>query len=63
MNGKLQVPLLVGSGVTKDNLNDYYPHIQAAIIGSHFKLEGKWQNDLDETAISEFMIKVEKLKS
>ncbi|KAM7357276.1 uncharacterized protein F13E9.13, mitochondrial isoform 2-T2 [Cochliomyia hominivorax] len=61
LKGKLQVPLLVGSGVTKENLKHYYSHIQAAIIGSHFKQQGLWSNDLSEKAIEEFMSKVDDL--
>lgn len=60
--GKLQVPILIGSGVTKDNLIDYSPYIQGAIIGSHFKRNGHWANELSETCIENFMYKVEELR-
>ena len=60
--GKLQVPLLIGSGVTKDNLIDYFPYIQAAIIGSHFKHNGNWANELCETSIESFIYKVQELR-
>lgn len=63
LKGKLQVPLLIGSGVTKDNLTDYFPHIQAAIIGSHFKKQGHWSNDLCEETIGKFMDKVKELEN
>ncbi|XP_075160786.1 uncharacterized protein F13E9.13, mitochondrial [Haematobia irritans] len=59
---KVNVPLLVGSGVTKSNIDNYYKYIDAAIIGSHFKKQGLWSNDLCEEAIAEFMLKVQSLR-
>ncbi|KAI8126243.1 hypothetical protein FF38_01152 [Lucilia cuprina] len=61
LKGKLQVPLLIGSGITKDNLKDYYHHIQAAIIGSHFKRQGLWYNEISESSVDQFMEQVKTL--
>ncbi|XP_061390667.1 uncharacterized protein F13E9.13, mitochondrial [Musca vetustissima] len=58
LKGKVNVPLLVGSGVTLDNIDDYFEYISAAIIGSHFKKQGLWSNDLCEKTIEAFMSKV-----
>ena len=49
--------MLVGSGVTADNLSNY-ASADGIIIGSHLKGEGQWQNDLDETRVKHFMAKV-----
>uniref|UniRef100_A0A1I8NIX1 Uncharacterized protein n=1 Tax=Musca domestica TaxID=7370 RepID=A0A1I8NIX1_MUSDO len=62
LQGKVNVPLLVGSGVTVNNINDYFEYINAAIIGSHFKKNGLWSNDLCEKTIEAFMSKVLELK-
>ncbi|XP_011294655.2 uncharacterized protein F13E9.13, mitochondrial isoform X1 [Musca domestica] len=62
LQGKVNVPLLVGSGVTVNNINDYFEYINAAIIGSHFKRHGLWSNDLCEKTIEAFMSKVLELK-
>ena len=44
------LPVLVGSGVTADNLLSYH-RATACIIGSEFKREGRWENDLDPERI------------
>lgn len=52
---KLNLPILVGSGVTKENLRQYVGLADALIIGSHFKHDGHWANELSEERIREFM--------
>ncbi|UXI17570.1 hypothetical protein NH340_JMT03513 [Sarcoptes scabiei] len=52
------IPLLVGSGVNDSNIQLMIDHkINAAIIGSHFKIDGKWFNDIDEKRVENFMNK------
>ncbi|XP_064541652.1 uncharacterized protein F13E9.13, mitochondrial [Drosophila montana] len=58
LSGKLKVPLMIGSGVTKENISQYYHDAQAVIIGSHFKHNGNWEQDIDEQALENFMHKV-----
>jgi len=41
------VPVLVGSGVTPDNLSDYWAYADAFIVGSYFKRGGVWSNPPD----------------
>ncbi|XP_025422249.1 uncharacterized protein F13E9.13, mitochondrial [Sipha flava] len=50
----VSVPVLVGSGVTLNNVHEY-KGVDGFIIGSYFKRHGKWQNELDEPIILEFM--------
>ncbi len=45
------LPVLVGSGITADNLADYYPLADGFIVGSYFKRNGHWANDLDRERI------------
>lgn len=52
---KLNLPLLVGSGVTKENLRDYVGIADALIIGSHFKRDGHWANELCKERIRDFL--------
>lgn len=52
---QLQVPLIVGSGITSSNISMYFNAIQAAIVGSHFKQQGHWANELSEPTIQQFM--------
>jgi uncharacterized protein len=51
---KLDLPILVGSGVTKENLCDYIGIADALIIGSYFKNDGLWANELSMNRIEEF---------
>ncbi|RZC35007.1 F13E9.13, mitochondrial, partial [Asbolus verrucosus] len=50
------LPVLIGSGVTIDNL-DHYLQADGLIIGSHFKKGGRWDKDLDEKRVERFMEK------
>lgn len=54
-HSKLKLPVLVGSGVTKENLKDYVGRADALIIGSHFKQNGHWSNELSDERIRDFM--------
>lgn len=51
----VNIPVLAGSGITAKNINIYKPLCDAFIIGSYFKKDGYWQNDLDEIRIKEFI--------
>jgi membrane complex biogenesis BtpA family protein len=56
------VPVLVGSGMTFENLPLILPHADGFIIGSYFKKEGLAMNDLDPARLSTFMGAVKKLR-
>ncbi|KAJ8971243.1 hypothetical protein NQ314_000805 [Rhamnusium bicolor] len=51
------LPVLIGSGVTLDNIENYLS-ADALIIGSYFKKGGKWNQELDKKRISNFMNKI-----
>lgn len=53
--GKLDLPIIVGSGVTKENVGDYTGIADALIIGSYFKHEGYWANDLSMERVRDFL--------
>lgn len=59
---KINIPILIGSGVTLDNLKNYYTKANAIIIGSHFKTDGRWTSDLCGKRISSLMLKVQELR-
>jgi uncharacterized protein len=46
-----KLPVLVGSGITAENLKTYLPLADAFIVGSHFKQAGYWANPLDPARI------------
>lgn len=58
----VDLPVLIGSGVTVDNVQSY---IQASgmIIGSSFKKDGHWSGDVEFTKVKSFMSKVERLRN
>lgn len=56
-------PILIGSGITADNITEYWNYADAFIIGSHFKENGFWMNQISDVRLSVFMNKVEMLRS
>ena len=50
-------PVLVGSGVSLGNLSDYLNAADALIIGSWFKREGKWENEVEYERVARLMEK------
>lgn len=60
---KCKSPILIGSGVTDENINDYFYKSHAAIIGSFFKRNGHWSGDLCETRITKLMERVHQLRN
>ena len=59
---KISVPVLIGSGITSQNLNKYINYADAFIIGSYFKKDGIWNNDLDERRIEDLLKEAHQLR-
>lgn len=59
---RFEIPILIGSGVTKSNLKNYFSMANGIIIGSHFKEDGYWKNDLSIDRIQKFMDHVKELR-
>ena len=53
----VELPVLVGSGVTLDNVGDYLK-ASALIVGSHFKTDGVWYNPVCSNRVGSFMARV-----
>lgn len=50
------LPVIIGSGVTEQNLQQCLESgAHAAIIGSYFKIEGEWYNEICEKRLGNFM--------
>jgi len=58
----VKIPVLVGSGVTYDNVERYLHAADALIIGSYFKVCGNWVNTVDSDRVKKFMEKVRKIR-
>lgn len=56
-------PILIGSGITADNISEYWNYADAFIIGSHFKENGFWMNHISNERLLVFMNQVEILRS
>ena len=56
------VPVFIGSGLTADNIEKYFPVADAFIVGSHFKFDGSWINDVDKDRVKDFMQKVNRIR-
>ncbi|OXB83996.1 UNVERIFIED_CONTAM: hypothetical protein H355_015507 [Colinus virginianus] len=50
----VKIPVLIGSGVTLENVKNYLD-ANALIIGSYFKKEGYWANGVDPDRVKKFM--------
>ncbi|MDP3832126.1 MAG: BtpA/SgcQ family protein [Ignavibacteriaceae bacterium] len=51
----VDIPLIAGSGITRENVKTYFEYCDALIIGSYFKKEGKWQNSIDSVRVKNFI--------
>lgn len=60
--GRTKLPIVIGSGVTLDNVETYFPKSNALIIGSYFKEGGQWQFPLSEQRVVEFMERISELR-
>ena len=58
----VSIPVLVGSGVTMENYIKY-KSANALIVGSYFKQEHHWSNNIDETCLQNFMDMVRRARS
>ncbi len=52
--------VLVGSGVTVDNVHEFLPHADALIVGSSLKYEGRWSNHVDPERVEALVAAVNK---
>lgn len=57
----IDFPLLIGSGITADNVTNYLSLCNGMIIGSYFKEGGYWENKLSFDRIADFMERVKTL--
>lgn len=60
--GKTKLPILIGSGVTLENVASYFPKSNGLIIGSYFKEDGQWQLPLSERRVAEFIKRISDLR-
>ncbi len=59
--GKL--PVFLGSGITINNLENYFDFANGFIVGSYFKKDGIWSNELDICKVDGLVNQFNKLKN
>jgi predicted TIM-barrel enzyme len=59
----VQIPVLIGSGLTVDNVEALYPLVDGGIVGSHFKIDENLKNPVDVGRVTRFMEKVKTIRS
>lgn len=58
VKNKCSLPLIVGSGITAENIKTYKNKADAFIIGSYFKKDGNWKNDVDSERVKSLLNKI-----
>lgn len=58
-----QLPLLIGSGVTEDNVGDLLSIADGVIVASSLKEEGVWWTPVDEAKVRRFIAVVQRLRA
>jgi len=58
----VEIPVIIGSGINSDNIEDYWDFADAFIVGSSLKKDGNWENEVDRNRVEKLMQKVNQLK-
>lgn len=58
----VHLPILLGSGLTRENVRQLLSHADGAIVGSYFKEDGNWKNAIDPERTRAFTKEVEALR-
>ncbi len=61
--GATALPVLVGSGATREMVEALFPHASGLIVGSHFKVGGCWEGAVDAERVRAFTDRVAELRA
>ena len=50
-----RLPLILGSGITADNVGQFHQMADGFIVGSYFKRNGRWSEPVDPARVERFM--------
>ena len=56
------LPVFLGSGITENNLAEFYDHADGFIIGSALKVNGLWSNTIDPVRLNRVISTLNKLR-
>lgn len=59
----VSIPVLVGSGVTLDNVERYLAAADALIVGSWFKRDARWNNEVEPDRVARLMERVRRFRA
>lgn len=51
----VQLPIIIGSGLSLQNIEELLPLVDGAIVGSSFKVDGELKNPIDCSLVKKFM--------
>jgi len=60
---RCRLPVLVGSGVTPENVAEFYGAADGLIVGSYFKRDGLWSNPLERGRVERLVEAVRALRA
>jgi membrane complex biogenesis BtpA family protein len=63
LQSKGLAPIIIGSGLTSENVDQLMPLAHGAIVGSSFKKDGLLSNPIDSKKVEQFMTKVKKIRN
>ena len=55
------LPVVLGSGISDENIAEFYREADGFIIGSFFKVDGLWSNTVDPARVTRFINALERL--
>ncbi len=47
--------IIIGSGISNENIGKYIKYADGFIVGSYFKVDGNWRNEVDYNRVKEFV--------
>jgi uncharacterized protein len=50
-----RLPVLIGSGIDADNIAEFHQAADGFIIGSYFKVDGNWANEIDVSRVEKLI--------
>lgn len=56
------LPVFLGSGITENNVAEFYDNADGFIIGTAFKLDGLWSNTVDPARVTSFVQKIQRVR-
>ena len=58
----VDIPILIGSGLAVENLDELLPFVDGAVVGSSFKEDGILANPVDGERVKTFMDRVKEVR-